>query len=36
LDPSGGVIRPDRLIEGSIDFDGVKKLSEEGSFMKIF
>jgi hypothetical protein len=35
LDPGGGVIRADWLIEGSIDFDGVEKLGEECGFVKI-
>src|SRR5580700_6017300 len=35
FDPGGGVIWADRLIEGSIDFDGVEKLGEESGFVKI-
>jgi len=36
LEPESGVIGTQRLIEGSIDFDGVKKLREIGGFVKTF
>lgn len=36
FDPGGGVIRMDGLVEGSVDLDGVEKLSEESGFVKIF
>ena len=35
LDPTGGVVWADWLIERSIDFDGVKKLSEKCGFVKV-
>jgi hypothetical protein len=36
FDPCGGLVRTYGLIEGSVDFDGVEKLGEEGCFVKIF
>ena len=34
LDPARGVVRADRLIKGSVDFDGVEKLGEECCLVK--
>jgi len=34
LDPGGGVVRADWLIERSVDLDGVEELDEECGFVK--
>ena len=34
LDPGGGVVGADGLVERSVDFDGVEKLGEECGFVK--
>ena len=36
FEPGGGMVRADGLIEGGIDFDGVKELGEERGFVKVF
>ena len=35
LDPACGVVRADRLIKRSVDFDGIEKLGEERSLVKV-
>ena len=34
LDPGGGVVGSDWLVEGGVDFDGVEELSEECRFVE--
>ena len=36
IDPGGGVVRTNGLIERCVDFDGVEKLGEECGLVKVF